>query len=224
MAGWLIGVGVGWLLGGVASLVTLIVAIYEIKPRVKKSTTTLRYIDYAENQLVEGKEHIISWGHIIPKKISLPKIHRNSEFHVLYKPQTSYGKELSKDYYEEKRKGPMQVITLIDKHIFDEAETDRVYMETKTPMEDENYKEKIKYRFQQDCIEIINGTNEEIRNIPLSLPSDIDISRLKDAMKFLTGFENPPEGSAEGIKIKIKKIPVNHGITPEILMIPISPA
>lgn len=221
MIGWPLKVGVEWLVGVPAAIVTLILAGRELKPGIKKSTIVLRYIDYAENQLIEEKEHLISWGHFFPKKIVLPKIHRDSVYHFLYKPQRSYKKELNKDYYHEKREGSMWVITLIDKRIFDEAETDCVYVETKTPIRDEAYKEKISHQVKPDCVVITNETLEEIRNYPVSLPTNIDISLLNNAMEFLSGFENPLEGSTEGIKIKIRKIPANHGNNPEVLMIPI---
>lgn len=217
MIGWPLKVGIEWLIGISAAIVTLILGIREIKPTVKKSATLLRYIDYSENQLFEEKEYTISWGHLFPKKISLPKIHRDSKYHLLYKPLISHKKELNKDYYDEKRKGSMWVITLIDKRIFDEAETDCVYVETKTPMRDEEYKKKISHKVQSDCVVITNESLEEIRNYPISLPSDIDISHLDNAIEFLSGFENPSEGSTTGIRIKIRKISANHGNNPEIL-------
>ncbi len=213
----------GWFLGVCGGIITLIWAISNIKPRVKNSTLVMRYIDYAENLLIEEKEYELSWGRILwgrmfPQKVKLPKLSRDSTFQLLYKPLISYKQMLPKDQYVVVEKGSTRAITLIDKRFFEEAETIRVNVVTMTSIKDEDYKKKINSTYQKDAVVITNENLEEIRNYPLSFLSNIDIANLAGIFPFLSMF-NPAEE-----KYVVREIAAMKGNTPGRLIIPLREA
>jgi hypothetical protein len=203
---------------GLLTLAGAIGGIFKARPKIESTKILTTYIDYSTNELVEEKEYQFSWGRILwgrifQQKVKLPKLSRESTFQILYKPSISPKQTLPKDTYEVVEKGSTRIITLTDKKCFDEAETNCVYIETVTPLENKNYRTKIHHTPQRNLIEVSNDNYTEIRNYPVELPPDFDVSELVFLFNYSSEIIYPKPGDAGGIKVMVK-IPAKQANTP----------
>lgn len=196
--------------------------VYRSRARVKgDGKSVLRYIDYMTDQLVEEIEYSFRWGYLYSGSVPLPRLPRDSTFKIFYKPRISHKQELPHDNYEDKAKGSHRHIKLCGKDFFDEAECNCVYVLTSLA-QDVKYKPKIQPSKTQDGIVVVNHNMEEIRNYPIELPQDIDLTEISDMFSRIESFDTSKKtGNTGGIIIVLKPIPPEQGTTPGKAFIPI---
>jgi len=112
---------------------------------------------------------------------------------------------------------------LTDKRGFQEAEADRVWLETSMKQADDSYKNNIKVEPVDSNIVVKNFNYFEIRNYVLKLPSTIPVERLLTAKLAQLIVPEPASTglSSDGITITIRPLGPAQAGKPGTMLIPI---
>lgn len=151
--------------------VTGLILFYDwIRPKVKNIRTTATYIDYEANKMIEEKEMEITWAYFsIFKSISLPRIPRNAEYQIDYKARIKPKAKLNPDYYAVSEAGKFRKIKLVNKKFCDEEDVEFVYI-TYRIIQNDDYRQKISEKRENNKIVILNANLTEIRNYRVQFP------------------------------------------------------
>lgn len=205
--------------------------VFRPRARVEKVESVLRYIDYQTNELVEEKEYVFCWAHLLGfiwgRHVNLPKFKRDSTLQIFCKPPVSYKQALLKEYYEKTERGKHQFIRLADREYFENEEIDRIYVQCNSP-QGQAYKANITSIPQAGGVMLENRNREKIRNYILVLP-DAGVKDIPALLKYggalvlpeqqsqVHGGQGPPQ--SQGIAVTIGEIGEMQGNIPGRLFV-----
>lgn len=202
--------GIPWLLG---------------KRPKSRGTPLYAYIDCERNTLIEEKEYEFTWGWIFfLKKIFLQNTSEDALSKLLYKPTIGPKKVLAEDCYMIERADGKYRIMLIKSDFFEEKEVERVYVLTKTPVDESVYNNNIEVRYGPSSITIVNNNEIEIRNYLVELPPDVTLDEISRYLGIISGLIVPEldDETSHPIKIRIRKLNGKQGDEPYTMIIPLN--
>jgi hypothetical protein len=198
----------------------------------------LSYIDDENRQKIEQRELEISWGRLFfCNSLKLVEVPKSSDFELTFKPINGLENQLPSDCYTDKTGKIGRIVYLTNRKFFGKRNVNKVFLFLKSPMSID-YRAKISTKVYPTCLQIINENPIEIRNVNITLPTDLDLNRIVKATQHIDHVRIeiplPLLGDALPRKISncreaqlamtliVKRLPPKQGNTAGITEIPLS--
>ncbi len=209
----------------IASYVTVIfgciaslVAIFRYRPKASVILST-EFFDIKNNSLIQQKTYKISWGWgtlMFLHTIKLEKFPSTHTYKIKFKPEGSFERTLSPEYYVANGKKDKTILKIKNKCIAKkcflmENDVTKISVITYGPS-DSKVNSKIKVNQTSNTIEIFNENSIEVRNFNLKLNEEITADRLSSCLKDIQELNFNTNGKIEGFTIKT--IPPIDATTP----------
>jgi hypothetical protein len=219
-------------------ILTILVIIYNSRPKMLREVLLFSYIDDENHQKIEQRELEISWGYLFfCNSLKLVEIPKSSYYELTFKPVNGLENPLPNDCYQDKTGKIGRVIYLTNRKFFSGRKVNKVFLFLKSPLS-LDYREKITATVYPTCLRIINENPIEIRNANIQLPANLDLNKIVNALQHIdhVRIEIPLPLLGQALTKKfsecreaqlavtmiIKKLQPKQGNTPGVIEIPLS--